>query len=72
MGYLTPEVGIIEVRDSKGESKKVKIEFLALVEKINIQVSFHIDDVWVFKKPLLQYQAQSTSSLLPVGQQTVH
>ena len=24
IGYLTPEVGIIEVRDSKGESKKVK------------------------------------------------
>ena len=44
MGYLTPEVGIIEVRDSKGESKKVKenafqysAESLALVVKIDIQ-----------------------------------
>jgi hypothetical protein len=52
LGYLTPEEGIIEVRDSGGESKKV---------------AFHINDVWVFKKSLLQYQAQSTSSLLPVG-----
>ena len=31
LGYLTPEEGIIEVRDSGGESKKV---------------AFHINDVW--------------------------
>jgi len=52
VGYLTPEVGIIEVCDAKGETMKVV---------------FHIDAVWIFKKPLLQYGAQSTSSLLPVG-----
>jgi len=52
IGYLTPEVGIIEVRDSNGETKKV---------------AFHIHDVWVYKKPLLQYNSQSTSALLPVG-----
>ena len=33
-------------------------------------MAFHIDAVWVFKKPLLQYEAQSTSSLLPVGEQS--
>ena len=74
VGYLTPEVGIIEVQDSDGQHKKVEDLIFFLFRKVNegwliiIQVAFHINDVWVYKKPLLQYNSESTSSLLPVGE----
>ena len=37
-----------------------------------LKVAFHINDVWVYKKPLLQYNSLSTSALLPVGEKAVH
>ena len=51
VGYLTGHLGIVEVRDQSGEKRNV---------------FFHVDDVRVFRKPLLVYGG-SPGYLLPAG-----
>ena len=43
VGYLSSHLGVIEVADQEGRRRSVL---------------FHTDDVWVFRKPLAQYDAQ--------------
>ena len=51
LGYLSRHLGIVEVRDERGQKKNV---------------FFHVDDVRVFRKPLLMYGG-SPGYLLPAG-----